>query len=141
MVAADNTEQADIRKRWINLPDEAKRDEKQIYRQARDAYVEHFEKVKDALLARVERSGPDAKAKTRMLEQMRADFTKAMQGVYPACSFRRLHGHREERQGRDSNRELCRRHRTKPQSSRARLVRENPDSTVSQVQKRKGIQR
>ena len=37
-------------------------------------HVEHFEKVKDALLARVERSWLDTKAKTRMLEQMRADF-------------------------------------------------------------------
>lgn len=77
----DNPE---LRKRWVNLPQEAK----DIYRDARDAYAMHFDRVKSELINRVERSGLDTSAKQRALNAMREEFTKAMQGVYfPLARF------------------------------------------------------
>lgn len=126
-------ESADLRKRWANLPDEAKA----IYRAARDNYREHFEKVKAALEDRVQRSGLDEKAKTRMLAQMRADFTKAAQGVY--FPLARFGEYMVVVRGENGKTEAVSFAETQNQAAelRAELIRKYPDSTVSAVQKRK----
>lgn len=129
-VSADN---AELRKRWINLPQEAK----DIYREARDAYVAHFEKVKAELIDRVERSALDTSAKNRTLASMREEFTKAMKGVYfPLARFGDYMVVVKDKAGVTQSVSMAET-TNQAQALRAELLRAYPDYIVGAIQKKK----
>ena len=55
---------------------------KAIYRQARTMYAEHFDKVKDAIRERIQRSEMTDGKKAALMEKMDAQFFGAVKGVY-----------------------------------------------------------
>lgn len=129
-VSADN---AELRKRWVNLPQEAK----DIYREARDAYVAHFEKVKAELIDRVERSALDTSAKNRTLASMREEFTKAMKGVYfPLARFGDYMVVVKDKAGVTQSVSMAET-TNQAQALRAELLRAYPDYVVGAIQKKK----
>jgi hypothetical protein len=74
----------DLRRRWVRLPDAGKK----VYREARDAYKAHFDKVQAALTNRVNRSALSGDMKKKALDDMREKFSKALDGVYfPLARF------------------------------------------------------
>lgn len=61
---------------------------KAVYRDARDAYRAHYEKVKNEITARIRRSIPASPMRAAMLEEMEATLFRDWEGVYfPLARF------------------------------------------------------
>ena len=73
-----------LRAKFVALSPEAR----QVYVQARDAYREHHENVRQAIRDRIERSELRGQRKAELLQQMDSEFYKAIKGVYfPLARF------------------------------------------------------
>lgn len=73
-----------LRAKFVALSPEAR----QVYVQAREAYREHHENVRQAIRDRIERSELRGQRKAELLQQMDSEFYKAIKGVYfPLARF------------------------------------------------------
>ena len=73
-----------LRAKFVALSPEAR----QVYVQARDAYREHHENVRQAIRDWIERSELRGQRKAELLQQMDSEFYKAIKGVYfPLARF------------------------------------------------------
>jgi hypothetical protein len=75
---------ADIRKRWINMPDEAKK----IYREARDMYRNQWKSVESAIIERIQRAVVMEKDRKVLIDDLKLKFETQLHGVYfPLARF------------------------------------------------------
>lgn len=84
-VAGDNRlKYGELKARFDSLTPEAQA----IYRQTRDMYSDHYNKVRQAIKDRIERSELSASRKKEMMAKMDDDFFKKVKGVYfPLARF------------------------------------------------------
>jgi len=84
-VAGDNRlKYGELKARFDSLTPEAQT----IYRQTRDMYSDHYNKVREAIKDRIERSELSASRKKEMMAKMDDDFFKKVKGVYfPLARF------------------------------------------------------
>jgi len=74
----------ELKNRFDKLTPEAQA----IYRQTRDMYADHYNKVREAIKDRIERSELSASRKKEMMAKMDDDFFKKVKGVYfPLARF------------------------------------------------------